>query len=87
MTQKYTIGIDVGGSSTKSAIYTLQGKVVGEGKANYQPVEPRKGVAEYNATEILDAVDESLKIACDHPILHCGLQIFEGNTKSQTSYK
>ena len=63
MTQKYTIGIDVGGSSTKSAIYTLQGKVVGEGKANYQPVEPRKGVAEYNATEILDAVDESLKIA------------------------
>ena len=44
MTQKYTIGIDVGGSSTKSAIYTLQGKVVGEGKANYQPVEPRKAL-------------------------------------------
>ena len=63
MTQKYTIGIDVGGSSTKSAIYTLRGKAVGEGKANYQPTEPRKGVAEYDAAAILEAVDDSLKIA------------------------
>lgn len=63
MKQKYTIGIDVGGSSTKSAIYGLDGKVVAEGKASYQPVEPRKGVAEYDALALLDAVEESLKIA------------------------
>jgi xylulokinase len=63
MSKKYTIGIDVGGSATKSAIYDLQGNVVGEGKASYQPKEPHPGVAEYDALEILDAVDESLRIA------------------------
>ena len=63
MSKKYTIGIDVGGSATKSAIYDLQGNVVGEGKASYQPKEPHPGVAEYDALEILDAVDQSLKIA------------------------
>ena len=63
MTNKYTIGIDVGGSATKSVIYDLQGNVVGEGKASYHPKEPHPGVAEYDALEILDAVDQSLKIA------------------------
>ena len=63
MSKKFVIGIDVGGSATKSAIYDLQGNVVGEGKASYQPKEPHPGVAEYDAFEILGAVDQSLKIA------------------------
>jgi xylulokinase len=63
MTEKYTVGIDVGGSATKSAIYDLRGKVVGEGKGSYHPHEPLPGVAEYDAFEILRAVDYSLKTA------------------------
>ncbi|PDQ34155.1 MAG: hypothetical protein B5766_13075 [Candidatus Lumbricidophila eiseniae] len=60
MSEKYAVGVDVGGSSTKSAIYRLDGRVVGAGVHHYQPRQPSTGVAEYDADELLRAVDSSI---------------------------
>ena len=47
MTGKYAVGVDVGSSSTKSAVYALDGRLVASGSRAYQPAQPAPGVAEY----------------------------------------
>jgi xylulokinase len=63
MVEQYVAGIDTGGSSTKAAVYTLDGTLKGLGSASYKPEQPSLGVAEYNPDHILSAVELSLRQA------------------------
>lgn len=56
----YVLGIDVGGSSTKAALYRLDGFLVAADAVSYQPAQPRPGVAEYDPVELLAAAERSV---------------------------
>jgi xylulokinase len=63
MTLPAVIGIDVGGSATKAAVYSLNGALLGLGLARYKPAQPAPGVAEYDPASITRAVESSLRDA------------------------
>lgn len=63
MTGKYAVGVDVGGGSSKSAIYSLDGNQVGEGRVSYSPNQPAPGIAEYDPNELTRSVEQSLALA------------------------
>ena len=62
MTEKYLIGVDLGSSFTKAAIFDTAGKALGDAKRDTHPAQPRAGVAEYDGprhfTATLDAIKE-----------------------------
>ena len=56
MKDQYFIGIDIGSSSVKSAIFDTQGNELGEARRNNPLSQPRAGVAEYNGPQILKSI-------------------------------
>ena len=60
---RYAIGVDVGGSSTKAGIYSLEGLLVGSGSRAYGPHQPAPGIAEYDPDELTAAVEDSIRTA------------------------
>lgn len=63
MRSSVVVGIDVGGSSTKSVVYSLDGSILGVGFRQYKPSQPAPGIAEYSPDAITLAVEESLRDA------------------------
>jgi len=63
MTNHVVIGIDVGGSSTKSVVYSLDGSILGVGYRQYKPSQPAPSIAEYSPETITLAVEDSLRDA------------------------
>ncbi|MFN8457624.1 MAG: FGGY family carbohydrate kinase [Anaerolineae bacterium] len=61
MTETYLIGIDLGSSFTKAAIYDTQGNSLGEAKRDAHPNQPRPGVAEYDGPQLLQASLSAIK--------------------------
>lgn len=60
MSENYSIGIDVGGSSTKTTIHTLDGALVAFGRGDYAPDEDGHGAVEYDPAAILRGVERSI---------------------------
>ena len=58
---KYIIGIDVGTSGTKSALFDTAGNVVAASTAEYPLSQPKNGWAEQNPRDWWDAVCKTLK--------------------------
>ncbi len=54
------IGIDIGSSFTKATILDTAGHVLADAKWDTHPVQPRPGVAEYDAPRLLAAVYEAV---------------------------
>lgn len=61
MTETYLIGIDLGSSFAKAAIYDTQGNSLGEAKRDTHPHQPRAGVAEYDGPQLLHATLAAIK--------------------------
>lgn len=52
----YFMGIDVGTSGCKAAVYSLEGEVMASGYHSYEIIYPYKGAMELDANEVLEAV-------------------------------
>ncbi len=63
MTTQYVIGVDIGGSSTKSAIHELDGRFVAAASASYVPNQPAQGVVEYDPAALTGAAERSIRDA------------------------
>lgn len=57
----YLIGIDVGTSGTKTALYDLKGEVVAQATYEYPMAQPRNAWAEQNPEDWFDAVVKGLR--------------------------
>ncbi len=58
---RFMIGIDIGTTSTKAVVYTLQGGVVAQHGVDYPLLSPVRDAAEQEPAEIHEAVLESLR--------------------------
>ncbi len=65
MTEKYLIGVDLGSSFTKAAIFDIRGRALGEAKRDTHPVQPRAGVAEYDGPRHFSATLGAIKELVD----------------------
>jgi xylulokinase len=52
--------VDVGGSSTKAAAFTVEGKLLARGRSDYRPFQPSPDVAEYDARELCQSAVRAL---------------------------
>ena len=59
---KYLIGIDIGTSGTKSALFDLDGNVIASATAEYPLYQPQNGWAEQEPSDWWDAVCKTLKV-------------------------
>lgn len=59
--KKYAIGIDIGTSGTKTAVFTTDGKVVADATFEYPLSQPQNGWAEQDPAHWWDAVVNGLK--------------------------
>ena len=57
----YAIGIDIGTSGTKSAIYDTTGKLISSDTVEYPMYQPQNGYAEQNPSDWWNAVVASVK--------------------------
>jgi xylulokinase len=65
MTDKYLIGVDLGSSFTKAAIFDTQGNALGDAKRDTHPAQPRPGVAEYDGPRHFNATLGAIKELVD----------------------
>jgi hypothetical protein len=65
MTEKYLIGVDLGSSFTKAAIFDTAGQALGDAKRDTHPAQPRAGVAEYDGPRHLTATLGAIKELVD----------------------
>ena len=65
MIEKYLIGVDLGSSFTKAAIFDTRGHALGEAKRDTHPVQPRSGVAEYDGPRHFSATLGAIKELVD----------------------
>ncbi|MUT67535.1 gluconokinase [Paenibacillus sp. NEAU-GSW1] len=63
MSKKYAIGVDIGTTSTKAVLFTIDGKVKANHTVGYPLHSPSPAAAEQDPDEIFDAVIESIKLA------------------------
>ncbi|NGQ95939.1 gluconokinase [Brevibacillus sp. SYP-B805] len=63
MNQSYAIGLDIGTTSTKAVVYTVQGEVKGSGSVDYPITVPHPGWAEQDPEVIYAAVLQALRDA------------------------
>ena len=73
---KYLIGIDIGTSGTKSALYDTEGRLVASADAEYPMSQPKVGWAEENPEHWWEAVCKTLSQICpiaDGEIVGVGL--------------
>lgn len=61
--KKYLLGIDIGTSACKIAVFNRQGEVVASQTADYEVYYPQKGYAEQNPEEWWEAVCTAIKAA------------------------
>ena len=61
MDKKYLIGIDIGTSGTKSALFDLDGNVLASATEEYPLYQPQNGWAEQEPSDWWDAVKKTLK--------------------------
>ena len=77
MAMKYLIGIDVGTSGTKSALFDLDGNVIASATAEYPLHQPKNGWAEQDPEDWWQAVKTTLRAitpkATDGEIVGIGL--------------
>ncbi len=59
--KKYLLGIDIGTSSCKIAIFNRQGEVISSGNANYEIYYPKPGYVEQNPEEWWTAIYQTIK--------------------------
>ena len=59
----YLLGIDIGGTGCKAAVYTLDGESLGEGYAEYSMISTVPGQAEHDAERWWQALIESVRAA------------------------
>jgi len=59
--EKYLLGIDIGTSACKVAIFNRQGEVISSGSSEYQVYYPKPGYAEQDPVEWWDAVCKGIK--------------------------
>lgn len=65
MSKKYTIGIDVGTTGTKSLLFTEDGKLVAHAYRSYPLSNPRVGYSEQNAEDWWGAIVETVREICN----------------------
>ncbi len=54
------VAVDVGGGATKAAAFTAKGRLLGRGRVNYRPRQPRPDVAEYDPGQLCISVLSAL---------------------------
>lgn len=59
----YMIGVDIGTTSTKAVVYTLDGQVVAHHAVDYPLLRPTPAAAEQDPQQIFDAVLETIAIS------------------------
>lgn len=64
--QRYLLGIDIGTSSCKVALFNVNGEVIGQGSGNYKVYYPNKGWAEQNPEEWWDSVCQTTKTVIEN---------------------
>ncbi len=64
--QKYLLGIDIGTSSCKVALFNTNGEVIRQGSGNYKVYYPHKGWAEQNPEEWWESVCNTTKTLLEH---------------------
>jgi sugar (pentulose or hexulose) kinase len=64
MEQQYVVGVDVGTTSAKAVVFTLDGQIVATGRRTYQWNQTPFG-AEIAATALADAAHAALRLAID----------------------
>ena len=61
MTMKYTLGIDIGTSGTKTVLFDVQGKKLASSTVEYPLYQPKNGWAEQDPADWWNAVTQSAK--------------------------
>ncbi len=61
MTKKYLIGVDLGTSSTKSALFTVDGRKVAEASAEVPIYYPKPGIVEQNDDDFYSTAAQTVK--------------------------
>jgi xylulokinase len=59
--KKYLLGVDIGTSACKIAIFNRQGEVIASGNGDYQVYYPKPGFAEQNPDEWWEAIYQAIK--------------------------
>ncbi len=59
--KKYLLGIDIGTSACKVAVFNRQGEVIASGNGDYQVYYPKQGYAEQNPEEWWEAIYNAVK--------------------------
>ncbi|MBO5271027.1 MAG: xylulokinase, partial [Clostridia bacterium] len=67
---EYLLGIDVGTSGTKSAVFTSDGTLVAEAPASYPLYQPENGWAEQDPNDWWRAVCETLRAVTEQVPAH-----------------
>ncbi|WP_077037649.1 gluconokinase [Pelomonas sp. KK5] len=65
------VGVDIGTTSTKAVVFTLDGKPVSQHTVEYPLLRPEPDAAEQDPRQILDAVKTALKLAVTHSPVTC----------------
>ncbi|WP_134702370.1 gluconokinase [Ammoniphilus sp. YIM 78166] len=61
----HVIGLDIGTTSTKAVVFTLQGKVISEHAVEYPIFTPSPAWAEQDPEQILRAAEEAIRVAVE----------------------
>lgn len=61
ISEKYVVGIDLGTSSAKTAVFNMEGEMVGCTKCGYPTHSPKPGIVLQKEEEVLDAIYSSCK--------------------------
>ena len=61
MAEQYLIGVDIGSSSTKAALFDAQGNALADGRRTNRLAQPRAGTAEYDGRQLLQAAYEAIR--------------------------
>ena len=59
--QALLLGIDLGTTATKAALYRLDGSLVGEGRASVEMAHPAPGCVEQSMTDFYDSAAEATR--------------------------
>ena len=59
------VGVDIGSSGIKTAVFDCSGKRLGEGRRDNHPDQPRPGVAQYDGNRMVEATVASIREAIE----------------------
>ncbi len=66
MTKKYLIGVDLGTSATKAALYQIDGKKIAESSLEVPLYYPKPGIVEQETTDFYDTAAQTIRRCVEH---------------------